>query len=73
MLGHIYGFVSCWHCAHGLKMAKRALVDDECVVRMMIQGTELSYSAASQQQARSRLAHSLKQEILDSAVAQGHM
>lgn len=46
---NIYGFVSCWHYKKRLKMAKRALVDDECLFfypenRAMIQGTELQYS-----------------------------
>lgn len=45
---NIYGFVSCWHYRKRLKMAKRALADDECLFlhpenRVMIQGTELQY------------------------------
>ena len=42
--GDIYSFVSCWHSRNRLEMAKGALVDDECLFRMMIQGTELQYS-----------------------------
>lgn len=51
-------------------MAQSALVDDEYLFRMMIQGTELQDSLASQRQARPSPEHSLKEEILDSIVAQ---
>ena len=71
MEGNIYGFVSCWHYRNGLKMVRGALVDDECLFRVIIWGTELQYSLSAASCPSPE--HSLEEEILGSAIAQGQI